>query len=94
VKIGDKVEIKFDKVPDEQLAALASGVRGKNNRGKQKQGAKRLGSGNYQTVADTGTIVGILSDESGERYQVRVNLKNGPPNGRLRLIDGEGLTVL
>ena len=82
--IGDRVEIAFNKTPQEEIERLRSARSGKNNT------PSKVDQRQHQTVAQTGTIVDV---GSSDQYFVSVNVL-GSVRGRKRLIKEEKLTLL
>ncbi len=82
--VGDRVEIAFNKTPQEEIERLRSARSGKNNT------PSKVDQRQHQTVAQTGTIVDVgYSDQ----YLVSVNVP-GSVWGRKRLIKEDKLTLL
>lgn len=82
--IGDRVEIAFNKTPQEEIERLRSARSGKNNT------PSKVDQRQHQTVAQTGTIVDV---SSSDQYLVSVNVP-GSVRGRKRLIKEDKLTLL
>ena len=82
--IGDRVEIAFNKTPQEEIERLRSARSGKNNT------PSKVDQRQHQTVAQKGTIVDV---GSSDQYFVSVNVL-GSVRGRKRLIKEEKLTLL
>ena len=82
--IGDRVEIAFNKTPQEEIERLRSARSGKNNT------PSKVDQRQHQKAAQTGTIVDV---GSSDQYFVSVNVL-GSVRGRKRLIKEEKLTLL